>query len=122
MTRTNYEYYALNYMGAVIPDESSYNTTVVEATAFVDSLIGNKEYIEVGDNLSKYRNAVCAVAEEIYKQITYDEGQQKQSESVGNHSVSYSSASKTYTEREQIKHRKARTFLAGTGMLYRGLH
>ena len=109
-------------MGAVIPDENSFNATVVEASAFVDSIISNKEYIEIGDNLSKYHNAVCAVAEEIYKQITYDEGQQKQSESVGNHSVSYSSGSKSYAEREQIKHQRARMFLVGTGMLYRGLH
>ena len=122
MTLTSFEYYALNYKGAVIPDEKSFNATAIEATAFVDSVISNKEYIEIGNNLSKYCNAVCAVAEEIYKQITYDEGQRKQSESVGNHSVSYSSSSKSYAEREQIKHQKVRMFLAGTGMLYRGLH
>ena len=122
MTRTNYEYYALEYMGAVIPDEKSFNATVIEATAFVDSVISNRAYIAIGDNLNKYRNAICAVAEEIYKQVTFDEGQQKQSESVGDHSVSYSTGSKSFAEREQIKHNKVRVYLVGTGLLYRGLH
>lgn len=120
--KPDFEYYALEFKGAEIPNEKAFDAAAVEATAFVDSIVSNREYISVGDNLSKYRNAICAVAEEIYKQITYDEGQQKQSESVGNHSVSYSSGAKSSAEREQTKHRKARMYLAGTGLLYRGLH
>lgn len=121
MTYIDYEFYALEYHGDVIPDEQSFKKTVIEATAFVDSFIINKEFVNIGDNLTKYRNAVCSVADEIYKQTTLDETPQKQSESVGNHSVSYSDSSKSYAERESIKYSKVRTHLAGTGLLYRGL-
>lgn len=121
MTYIDYEFYALEYHGDVIPDEQSFKKTVIEATAFVDSFIINKEFVNIGDNLIKYRNVVCSVADEIYKQTTLDEIPQKQSESVGNHSVSYSSSSKSYAERESIKYSKVKTYLAGTGLLYRGL-
>lgn len=121
MTYTDYEFYALEYCGDVIPDEQSFKSAVIEATAFVDSVVFNKEFINNGDNLTKYYNAVCAVADEIYKQTTLDETPQKQSESIGNHSISYSISSKSCTEREGIKYSKARMYLAGTGLLYRGL-
>lgn len=117
----DYEYYALNFKGTVIDSEVKFNSVIVEATAFVDSMIGNRKNLEYGSVMIKYQNAVCAVAEEIYKQNTFDEGQQKQSESVGNHSVSYCAVSKSFAEREQIKQRRARMFLAGTGLLYRGI-
>lgn len=121
MTRTNYEFYALEYKGAVIPDEKAFDSAVIEATAFVDSIITNREYLNVGDNIKKFRYAVCSVAEEIYKQIAIDDSPQKQSESVGDHSVSYNVSKKSYAERESIKHNKARLYLSGTGLLYRGL-
>lgn len=121
MIRTDYEFYALEYLGAVIPDEQSFSAAVIEAAAFVDAVITNKEPLSLSDNVAKYRNAVCAAAEEIYKQTVSDEAPQKQSESVGNHSVSYSNSSKSYEERERIKHSRVRAHLAGTGLLYGGL-
>lgn len=117
----DYEYYALKFNGTAIDSEVKFNSVIVEATAFVDSMIGSRSNLEHNSVLTKYQNAVCAVAEEIYKQNTFDEGQQKQSESVGNHSVSFSNASKSYAEREQMKQRKAIMFLTGTGLLYRGI-
>lgn len=117
----DYEYYALNFNGAAIASEAEFNSVIVEATAFVDALIIKRDNLTNDSILSRYKNSICAVAEEIYKQNTFDEGQQKQSESVGNHSVSFSNASKSYAEREQMKQRKARMFLAGTGLLYRGI-
>lgn len=121
MTYTDYEFYALEYRGNVIPNEQFFKSAVIEATAFVDSVIFNKEFINIGDNLTKYYNAVCSVADEIYKQTTLDETPQKQSESVGKHSISYSISSKSRAERESIKYSKVRMYLTGTGLLYRGL-
>lgn len=120
MTNTEYEFYKMQYNGIVIPDEQTFKAAVIEAAAYVDTLVTNKAVLGFGNNKTKYQYAVCAVAEEIYKQAENDK-QQKQSESVGNHSVSYSQVSKTMEEYERAKYNRAAVFLSGTGLMYRGL-
>lgn len=117
----DYDFYKNKYFGTVIPDKPSFNSAAGEAAAFVDSIISNRELLTKEDILTKYNKAVCAAADEIYKQITVDEKPQKQNESVGNHSVSYSIKSISFEERQAIMNRKVRLYLAGTGLLYRGL-
>ena len=114
-----WSFYVENFQGRLLPDEEFYRIAI-EARAFVDSIVSNRENLEIKSIADKYGNAICAVAEEIYKQETDESGERKQSESVGDHSVSFAKVSISAAEREQIKHQKARMYLVGTGLLYRG--
>lgn len=114
MINTDYQFYTDIFKGTIIPDVYAFESAVIEASAYI-------EYITMG-NVSKLKTipdkvhmAVCAVAE-----VIYNESQQGSisSESVGNHSVSYN----TNRDFENNKAYKARLYLAGTGLLYRGLH
>ena len=120
----DFVYYRGDFHGNIINDARDFSAIVIEAKAFVDAMTRSdrEEYLTIDRIKAAYLDAICSVAEEIYKQRTIDEGKQKQSESVGNHSVSYSVNAKSSEDRENSKHRKARTFLTGTGLLYRGLH
>lgn len=117
----DYKYYALNYKGSVIQNAEDFNSAVVEAKAYVDSIIGDRTNLIYEQVQEAYENAICAAAEEIHKQKTVDEGKNLVGESVGNHSKSYSDTSKTSEERSKSKYDKARMYLANTGLLYRGI-
>lgn len=117
---TDFEFYALNYRGAVIPDEQAFSQVITDATAFVDALISHREYLAYGENMTKYQNAVCSVAEEMYNAQTVDNSKEVASESVGNHSKSYVTRSRTVDERQTAMRSKAKMHLVHTGLLYRG--
>lgn len=116
MIHTDYNFYKEIFKGGVIPDESAFNSTVIEATAYIDRLTrgkaNNMASVPVGVDF-----AVCAVAEIIYQEKTESN---VTSESVGNHSRSY--AIKSREERESDKMRKAKLYLSGTGLLYGGMN
>lgn len=111
-----FDYYRATYKGTVITDQAAFDGVLVEAEAYINQITrGNIK--EVSDAV---RNATCAVAEIIWKQAQ-DETATVSSESVGNHSRSYTVTKKTTAEREGEKFRKAALFLSRTGLLYRGL-
>lgn len=116
MGYATYEYYRTQYKGNSIKDEETFDSVVVEADAYVDRITMGKIREETDD----VRNAVCAVAEVIEKQ-THDESPTVSSESVGNHSKSYTVNTKSEAEREVEKYRKASLYLFRTGLLYRGM-
>ena len=66
------------------------------------------------------KKATCAVAEVIYNQAN-DDTPVVTSESVGNHSKSYTKKMVSTADREAEKAKKARLYLSRTGLLYRGL-
>lgn len=114
MIHTDYLFYIGTYKGEVIPDETAFNSSVNEAIAYIDRLTRGKcnTLASIPDGVNM---AVCAVAEIIYNEskgiVT--------SESVGNHSKSYAVTSQADRERDKI--RKARIYLARTGLLYGGM-
>lgn len=112
----SYTYYQHYFFGTRIQNEADFRAAVVAATAYVDSLIMNRENLQYPQIRNRYNNAVCAVADVIYAQ---DNSDFKTAESVGNHSVSFSV--RTDTDFEAEKRRKALTFLAKTGLLYGGM-
>lgn len=120
MTITDYEFYTMQFNGIVIPTEQAFKATVIKATAYVDTLVTNKTALQYGENEKKYRYAVCAVADEIYKQAENDK-QQKVSETVGDRSVSYINKSKSDAEFSNAKYNAAADFLTGSGLMYRGI-
>ena len=116
MAKVTYEWYADKFPGGIIPDYISFAAQLTEAEAFVDRITGGR-IVEATDAV---KNAICAVAEVIYKQAQ-DDAPKVSSESVGNHSKSYNTKTISTAEREAEKARKARLYLSGAGLLYRGL-
>ena len=116
MSRVDYEYYIGVYSGGVFKDASAFASALTEAEAYIDNLTRGK----ATEDTPAVKNAICAVAEVIHKQA-HDEESAISSESVGNHSRTYTSSKKTDAEREQEKYRKAAIYLSRTGLLFRGL-
>lgn len=115
----DFEFYALNYKGSVIPNEKAFESAVVEAQAYVDALITDRSNLRYDFVQEAYNKAICAAADEIYQQVSVDKGRNKVSESVGNHSITYATA--TSEERSRNLGKRVRLFLANTGLLYRGI-
>lgn len=115
---TDFDFYINEYKGNVIPDNISFDSTVTEATAFVDNMVINPDAMAFPNACKRYSLAICAVADVIYSQSKVK--RDISSESVGNHSVSYNS--KTEAELQQERKSKAMTYLRGTGLLYGGMH
>lgn len=113
MEYTDFKFYKTVYMGTKIPDVTQFNQNVTEATAYVDNMIMNRDNLNFPAIFEKYNKAVCAVADAIYSSVTEPK---KQSESVGNHSVSY--VVKSAEDYEKEKRSKALIYLSQTGLLY----
>ena len=118
----DYNFYITDYKGSIIPDASTYDSLCVEAGAYLAYITHN----HISEDLSvavmeRVKKAQCAIAEVCYKQAQDETAKVVSSESVGNHSVSYSVTKADYKQREREKYLKARVYLHGTGLLYGGL-
>ena len=115
MAYVTYEEYKTNFPGGPLT-ETEFNGAITEAEAYIDYITGGK----VQEATDEVKKAACAVAEVIHNQAQ-DNALTVSSESVGNHSKSYTKKSVSTAEREAEKARKARLYLSRTGLLYRGL-
>lgn len=117
----DYNFYTTEYMGSIIP-ETAFAGAERAASAYVDYITHNRiPATELPETVMvKVKMAVCAVAEACYKQLT-DEVPAVSSETVGNHSKSYSVVNKSIDERQHEKLVKAKMYLHGTGLMYGGL-
>lgn len=116
MAYVTYEWYADTFLGGKIPSFEDFARVIPEAEAYIDDITRGK----VTEATEAVKKAVCAVAEVIYNQEK-DEDATVSSESVGNHSRAYTKQTRSLSEREAEKARKARLYLSRTGLLYRGL-
>ena len=116
MANVTYEWYINAFPGGAIPDADNFSSVLPEAEAYILDITRGRA-TEATDEVKK---ATCAVAEVIYKQA-HDDAPAVSSESVGNHSKSYTTKTVSTAEREAEKARKARLYLSRTGLLYRGL-
>lgn len=116
MANVTYEWYIGTFLNGIIPDLESFASVLPEAEAYILDITRGRA-TEATDEVKK---ATCAVAEVIYKQA-HDDAPKVNSESVGNHSKSYTTKAVSTAEREAEKARKARLYLSRTGLLYRGL-
>ena len=116
MAYVTYDWYINTFKGKTIPDADAFDGVITEAEAYINYITRGKT-TEATDEVKK---ATCAVAEVIYNQA-HDEALTVSSESVGNHSKSYTKKTVSTAEREAEKARKARLYLSRTGLLYGGL-
>lgn len=116
MANVTYEWYINAFPGGAIPDEGSFARALPEAEAYILDITRGRA-TEATDEVKK---AICAVAEVIHCQVQ-DGASVVSSESVGNHSKSYTRKTVSTAEREAEKARKARLYLSRTGLLYGGL-
>lgn len=117
---TDFKFYEKTYKGNVIPDKTTFQRIVIEATAYVDNFIVTqqaRELLKYPQIEERYNFAVCSVADVIHSQSKQNNN--KSSESVGNHTISYNV--RTVEDMEAEKRNKAMTYLRGTGLLYGGL-
>ena len=111
-----YQFYVETYAGSIIPNVTCLKRVLREANAFVDTLVLCRDNLVYAEIEEKYKSAICAVAEVLYKA---ESDRQVQSESVGNHSVSFKV--KTQSDYEADMRRKALLYLSGTGLCYGGM-
>ena len=116
---TTYIFYEKTYKGNTIPDKSTFDRLVIPASAYIKNITHNN--IDENNVLECVEYATCSVADVLYKQETIDESNIS-SESVGSHSRSFGNAKKSDKDREMEKYKKAKLYLAHTGLLYGGLN
>lgn len=116
MSFATFTFYLDEFKGRIIPDPENFASAAVEAEAYITLVTRGR----ATEDVPAVRMATCAVAEVIYKQA-HDDDAEVTSESVGNHSRSFSSKRKSAAEREQEKRRKALLYLSRSGLLYRGM-
>jgi hypothetical protein len=118
----DYKFYTEKYIGSAIP-ETAFTEMERGASAYINYITHNR--IKPDDLpewvMERVKMATCAVAEICYKQATDEDSPTVSSESVGNHSVSYSVSKKGFDERQREKLVNAKTYLHGTGLMYGGL-
>lgn len=116
MAYVTYNWYTETFKGKVIPNEAAFDGAITEAEAYINHITRGR----ITEATEEVKNAICAVAEVIHNQAQ-DGALEVSSESVGNHSKSYSRKTVSTAEREAEKARKATLYLSRTGLLYRGL-
>ena len=102
-------YYHTVYQGASI-SEASFDALAIRASWYIDGLIGR----HLDAPMEAVKMACCAVADVMNMQ---DEIAMKQSESVGQYSVSYQSP----VEHKTQLYEAAASYLRNTGLMYRGV-
>lgn len=112
----DYSYYKETYGGTSVPS-NSFKSLSLRASYFINNLTqGRAKKLEILTD--EIKMATCSVIDKMYK--VEADGGVKTSETVGNHSVSYATAN-TDIEENKMYYKAAVTFLADTGLLYRGV-
>lgn len=126
----DYDYYINNYGGSSIP-ESSFQKVSIAASSKINHYTSNRIKEPFLDE--NIKNTACEVAELIYSQeqlkklVLSNEKQEKASETVGPHSVTYINKT-SYQEKKILSNEELECqcyqicleHLALTGLMYRG--
>jgi len=118
-------YYKNTYLGVVIAD-ADFPRMALRASAVIDSITYNRAAAVITDNdpaasVTAIQKACCAIAEELQTQEQSGNIDGITSESTGAHSVSYGTSSKAQLTNEEKQANVAKLYLAGTGLMFRGL-
>jgi hypothetical protein len=114
----DYTYYADTFLGETIP-EAQFPRLALRASALIDQLTFGRAAADT-DNTNAIKNAVCAVAEEIYTAEQNNGADGIQSESVGSHSVTYAENSTQRLTNDQRYADAAHLYLGSTGLMFAG--
>jgi hypothetical protein len=120
----DYTYYTDEYLGILIA-EADFPRLSLRASEVVDQITFNGVAAIItadtpADQVLLIKNAVCAVAEEMSDIETGGGDAGIQSESLGNHSVTYVQGSTRTQTPDQRYVYAARKYLGDTGLMYRG--
>lgn len=110
----DYDFYVNAYHGTMEYEEFSARSA--EAHAYLNMLTRGR----ISEASYEVKMAECAIADVVSKQA-HDEDAEISSESVGNHSRTYSTSKKTAQQRDAEKLSAAKVWLWNTGLLYKGL-
>lgn len=112
----DYAYYHETYGGTDVSPEL-FNRLALEASYKINEITFGKAENDT-EHLEEIKLATCAVIDKINK-INGDGGI-KQSETVGNYSVTYANINNN-TDENKLYYKAAYAYLADTGLLYRGV-
>ena len=123
----DYAYYADEYAGDEIP-EASFPKYAKKASAVIDRVtFGRPRVVTDEDILNAVRDAVCAVAECLYKfdatRATDEQGREIASENNDGYSVTFRNTGTADAQNaaDAAVMDVIQTYLADTGLLYRGI-
>ena len=112
----DYDYYKNTYGGTLVPS-SNFTRLSLQASYKVNNYTqGRAEKFE--KPTEEIKLATCAVIDKMYE--IEQAGGVVVSETTGKHSKTYSTASKDISE-DKLYYQTALTYLANTGLLYRGV-
>ena len=123
----DFAFYTTTYGGRNIP-AAEFTAYAIKASAYIDYITMDRAVslmetltpsTEETVLISKIKHAVCAVAEQ-QKAYAMTGGGLISSEGVGSHSVSYATTDRKVYEETLLN--AAKTFLAHTGLMYRGFN
>ena len=120
MAYADYEYYSTQFFGSAIA-ESDFPRVARKASAILDQLtfgraVDNTEY----ETLIK--DAMCAIADEIYAVENSDSSEYITSESQGQYSVSYAAESVEGRTETQRYFDAAKVWLGSTALMFAGFN
>lgn len=120
MSYADYTYYVTSYLGTLVP-ESSFPQLALRASAVIDQITYNRSVGNTTDVVA-IKKAMCAVAEELYRQDLANGVDGVASESQGQYSVTYLANS----NRSKSSHEKlisaATVWLQGTYLMFAGFN
>lgn len=112
----DYDYYKNTYGGTLVPS-SIFTRLSLQASYKVNNYtMGRAEKLE--ELTEEIKLATCSIIDKMYS--IEEDGGVKVSETVGKHSVTFADISNNTTE-DKLYYKIALTYLANTGLLYRGV-
>lgn len=114
----DYEYYQNEYGGICIKTEKDFKRAEKFAEAFVNQVTFGR-ILKLSELTASIKDAICSVADSVSLQWSKKENSVK-SESNDGYSVSYVDATSDTALRKEM-HETVNTYLANTGLLYRGV-
>ena len=112
----DYDYYKNTYGGTLVPS-SIFTRLSLQASYKVNNYTqGRAEKLE--ELTEEIKLATCSIIDKMYS--IEEDGGVKVAETVGKHSVTFADISNNTTE-DKLYYKIALTYLANTGLLYRGV-
>ena len=114
----DYTYYTNTYLGTAIAS-TDFARLALRASAVIDQVTFNRAASDT-ENTNAIKDATCAVAEELQRELADGGSDAVQSESIGNYSVTYSIGASKIMTMQQKREEAARLYLGNTGLMFKG--
>jgi hypothetical protein len=120
----DHEFYEDEYGGTAIA-LADFGLYAIRASAEIDYLTYDRAAEEIDEDttlVTAIKNAVCAVADEMYTIAQAGHSKQIQSEKVGSYSVTYAETPETNLSEHERMSRAAKRYLGRTGLMFPGFY